>query len=117
MRGSLRCLLIDTGVRLLTSQNRPVWYGRASSTNIIKWRKTMTEYTTHVDSWYFNSIDYSGDVDSYSVWLWGGRPYSFDVYGYTVDPTLTLYDMSGNPVAYDDDSGWNLDSQIDYRPA
>jgi hypothetical protein len=67
-----------------------------------------------------NYIDYSGDVDTYRVYLPGLHSYEFDVFGGTdadggtFDPTLALYDGNGTQVAFDDDSGSGLDAHVDY---
>jgi serralysin len=62
----------------------------------------------------FGTIEFGSDQDLYGVWLWGGNYYSFDVFAYDVDPTLAVLDVFGGAWAYDDDSGFGVDSHIDF---
>jgi hypothetical protein len=82
-----------------------------------------TEFNLSVPGSNNSSIDYTGDVDTYRVYLPGGPGYSydFDVHGETnsaggtFDPIVALYDGNGTRVAIDDDSGSGLNSHIDYE--
>jgi hypothetical protein len=66
-----------------------------------------------------DSIDYGGDVDTFSVRLEAGESYSFDVFGDDfLDSTLTLYQGGrvdpSRELAFSDDFGGTLDPHIDF---
>ena len=84
-----------------------------------------TEFDLPISGSNHSTIDYSGDVDTYRVYLAGGPgfAYDFDVdggtdaSGGTFDPIVALYDGNGTRVAIDDDSGPGLNAHIDYPGA
>jgi hypothetical protein len=72
----------------------------------------MAEYSLSVDDVYnYNTIDYAGDQDTYSVYLTPGY-YDFDTSS-SYDTTLLLTDPNNNVVGFDDDNGYGLASYID----
>ena len=66
------------------------------------------------------NVNATGDGDWFRVDLETGKTYQFDLEGADTtrgtlsDPTLSLYDGSGNPITNDDDSGTNLNSLLTY---
>jgi subtilisin family serine protease len=63
------------------------------------------------------SIDFSGNVNLYSVTLAAGVAYGFSVDGSTlVDPYLELLDAPGTVINFDDDSGSGLGAYLSYTP-
>jgi hypothetical protein len=88
----------------------------------------MTDYyPSSSDGWASGHIISDTDHDNYHITLVAGQTYDFyaagapispydsSPWGQTagVDPTLTVYDPSGNQVEFNDDGGWGLDSFID----
>ena len=68
-----------------------------------------------VDSWIDDALQFTGDVDSYEVYLTGWVDYDFDVVGRDgFDPMLTLYDGNRTLQDSNDDSGGTNNSHIDY---
>ncbi len=66
------------------------------------------------------TINAPSDIDMFRVSLTAGWQYSFDLKSVgnadtaLSDPYLVLLDAAGKPLAYDDDTGGNLNSQITY---
>ena len=64
------------------------------------------------------TINFSGDVDNFNVFLRGGELYRLQANSTSgLDPTLTLRSTAGTFLAFDDDSGVGLNSQILHRSA
>lgn len=64
------------------------------------------------------NIESASDSDGFAVTLTAGTSYRFDVIGGTLlDPHLYIHNGAGTIVAYDDDSGVGLNSQLTYTPA
>jgi Ca2+-binding RTX toxin-like protein len=63
-------------------------------------------------------VTHPGDRDWFSVFLIGGLTYRFSLSGISLgDPTLSLRDPSGLELAFDDDSGVGLNSEIVFTAA
>ena len=69
----------------------------------------------------YGHINDGPDQDFYAVTLIGGQRYTFDVVpnrnpgeNYLFDATLAVRDNGGNPLAFDDDSGVDLNPHIDF---
>jgi Bacterial pre-peptidase C-terminal domain len=80
-----------------------------------------TTDTVAPEGWRFGHINDGPDQDFYAVTLIGGQRYTFDVVannnpGETglIDPTLGVRDNGGNLLAFDDDSGVDLNPHIDF---
>jgi uncharacterized delta-60 repeat protein len=69
------------------------------------------------------TVDFAGDQDWYGLYLYANHQYVIDLQGAAsgegtlVDPFVRLVDFSGNELAFDDDSGSGLDSQLTYTVA
>src|SRR5262245_20004912 len=65
------------------------------------------------------SIDLKMQAKVYSVKLEAGRKYTItmDTDVDDFDPFLVVHDPKGNVVAFDDDSGGNLNAKLNYYPA
>jgi hypothetical protein len=62
------------------------------------------------------TINFSGDVDRFNVFLRGGELYELRANSTSsLDPTLTLRSNTGSFIAFDDDSGPGLNSRILHR--
>ncbi|WP_310475484.1 pre-peptidase C-terminal domain-containing protein [Sandarakinorhabdus sp.] len=66
----------------------------------------------------FSRIDTAGDADWFGIALESGRTYQFDLFGAPSadgtlpDPALSVFDSSGNVLAFDDDSGIGSNARI-----
>ena len=78
-----------------------------------------TTYVLNLENTVQGSISGSNDADFYKVSLVSGRTYTFSMIGtgssYLLDPQLSLFNASGNRVAYNDDSGPGLASSLTFK--
>jgi hypothetical protein len=69
------------------------------------------------------ALEYVGDVDWYRTSLVSGEDYEIRIEGASLgggtlaDPVLTVYDINGNQVAFDDDGAGGLDSALVFTPS
>ena len=78
-----------------------------------------TAVSLAVGAAYIESIATAGDHDWFRLSLTAGVAYQFDqikLNGSSIDSYLRLRDTSGNQLAYNDDSGGNLNSLFTYTP-
>jgi Ca2+-binding RTX toxin-like protein len=66
----------------------------------------------------YGGVDFAGEVDLYGITLTAGTTYLFDLAGASlIDPFLEIIGSNLETVAFDDDSGYSLNSSIIYMPA
>lgn len=74
-----------------------------------------TGYSMSVGDTFAGNIDAAGDRDWVQVTLTAGHAYEITLNGVSLsDPYLRLYDSAGNLVDFDDDSGFGLDSLLQF---
>jgi hypothetical protein len=67
-----------------------------------------------------SALEYTGDVDTYDIYLPGLRTYEFDVkgkpdsVGNVFCPQLAIYDGNRTQVAFNENAGGGTDVHIDY---
>jgi hypothetical protein len=68
-----------------------------------------------------SALEYTGDVDTYDIYLPGLRSYQFDVKGKSDSagnlfyPQLAIYDGNRTRVAFNDNDGGSTDVHINYE--
>ncbi|WP_310625403.1 tandem-95 repeat protein [Limnohabitans sp.] len=91
--------------------------GKATSADVVA--SNSTAVTLNVGQTYIESIAGAGDHDWYKVSLTAGVSYQFDqmkLGASTLDSYLRLRDATGTQLAFNDDSGGNLNSLLAYTP-
>jgi hypothetical protein len=108
--------------RKVPLQQRSEDIGRTIAPSISFGTKRSTVMSTiSVSEQVESALEYTGDVDTYDIYLTGLRTYEFDVKGKADEggnffyPKLAIYDGNRTRVAFNDNNDGSTDVHIDYE--